>query len=1246
MYISYQIIKDKINAIIQCFYHQWENYYHRENCTSVYQDLAPRDDLDYDNSEYFKSLYWAIRQDNIKNIALAGPYGSGKSSIIETFICHNLHLHTLKISMATFIENIEHELGIKEEQVNDKNEEKIQIGNNQRIDFQENKIEEWILKQLFYKVSWKKIPQSRFQKIRDISISSRLMIFLLLSLFVVLFVFVFFPKIFDNAWNSILLAGNKFNFNWQVSLALMILITVYFEWVMSYISRYYMSHAKMKKLKFDPIEIENNNSEDNSIFDNNLDEILYFFEQTKYDIIFFEDLDRLHKNKIFVELRQLNELLNNYDGINRKICFVYAVRDDIFTSQDRTKFFDYIIPVIPVINSTNSNEIFLQWTKDNNLENDLSEEYINDISPYIDDMRVLQNIFNEFHLYRKTLEKDGLNLDPEKMMSIVIFKNLYPKDFSDIEKETGIIKQAFLSKQDCIKASMNQIDNEIEEFNNILQNIDDEELVSIKEIKLAMLNDLLDEAVIAYSVSNYNIDEILKNDFDLNKLYSRNNNVEISYIYANGNRSTAWRNINDISPRIEKYIKRIKILQEKNGENIDKIEKSIEYKKEGKRKLLNSSLQDIIENYGIDGLPMQVKENKFLIFLLRNGYLNERYADYINYFQANSISVRDKNFILSVKDREKVRKEEALDNPIKIIERLNVADFKSTSVYNFKLIDSLLSLSDQSNKTIDKINAFIDKLSLLQSDQWNFLDSYIDVSQYKPRLFSLLSERCPNLVHVILLESIPDIRKREYLIDVFEYASLSDLEKMDDKGEVSKYISSQGDILKKLSELPFDSTVAKLDALNIKFESLDDVGVNNQLLNHIFSHNMYELRPEMIQLIAKHVKGNIPDDIDKKYYTTILEMAYEPLLKYIRSDISNYMENVELLGDNKYETNQAAVALLGYNIDNKDMCKKFLEQQIEVHFEHFYDCYEDVWEEHLDSLKTIWDSLLGGGGIEPLWDNIKQYYEKFTITPALINFLYKYVSNLPLLSFTQEDGDQWKFIKDLVYSEYVSSEKLDVILDKININDDGGFIDAVDMDKLKILVKHESIVFNLDNLDKILLKSDDDFDAALIFVEKNSEMFLNIQNKFDVKSHELFILHLLESGIFTDQYKYSITECMSDNDITENIARHIASNVSKIPQNIFMKICSYLDEKSIEKLMLQNLDKLSIDDFDNLFERIGGKYSRFVEKRALSHVKLNYTEKNWELAKRLEKVGYISSPKLEELADKKKNIRMIIKKRR
>ena len=35
---------------------------------------------------------------------------------------------------------------------------------------------------------------------------------------------------------------------------------------------------------------------------------MYFFEATGYRIVFFEDLDRLDDRKIFVHLRELNNL--------------------------------------------------------------------------------------------------------------------------------------------------------------------------------------------------------------------------------------------------------------------------------------------------------------------------------------------------------------------------------------------------------------------------------------------------------------------------------------------------------------------------------------------------------------------------------------------------------------------------------------------------------------------------------------------------------------------------------------------------------------------------------------------------------------------------------------------------------------------------------------------------------------------------------------------------------------------------
>ena len=87
---------------------------------------------------------------------------------------------------------------------------------------------------------------------------------------------------------------------------------------------------------------------------------------------------------------------------------------------------------------------------------DLDDEYVEMLSPYISDRRVLNNIYNEFITYKMTLQKmsnsnsEKLNLKDKKMMSLIIFKNLYPKDFADLQAEKGIVKQAFQAKKEFV----------------------------------------------------------------------------------------------------------------------------------------------------------------------------------------------------------------------------------------------------------------------------------------------------------------------------------------------------------------------------------------------------------------------------------------------------------------------------------------------------------------------------------------------------------------------------------------------------------------------------------------------------------------------------------------------------------------------------------------------------------------------------------------------------------------------------
>ena len=57
----------------------------QEKKKNEFTDLAPIDDIE-NGAEYLKALHWAIKKKKVKNIALAGPYGAGKSSIIDTYL--------------------------------------------------------------------------------------------------------------------------------------------------------------------------------------------------------------------------------------------------------------------------------------------------------------------------------------------------------------------------------------------------------------------------------------------------------------------------------------------------------------------------------------------------------------------------------------------------------------------------------------------------------------------------------------------------------------------------------------------------------------------------------------------------------------------------------------------------------------------------------------------------------------------------------------------------------------------------------------------------------------------------------------------------------------------------------------------------------------------------------------------------------------------------------------------------------
>lgn len=143
--------------------------------------------------------------------------------------------------------------------------------------------------------------------------------------------YIFGRETFNAFLDKIIIAGESVKLSPLQSLTLFGILTLGILAVMAIMYRSIISHYKVKEIKL-PVDATVKSEDDSkeTVFNKNMDEIIYFFEETNYRLVFFEDLDRLENSSIFVHLRELNTLLNNYEAIKEPIIFVYAVKDNIF----------------------------------------------------------------------------------------------------------------------------------------------------------------------------------------------------------------------------------------------------------------------------------------------------------------------------------------------------------------------------------------------------------------------------------------------------------------------------------------------------------------------------------------------------------------------------------------------------------------------------------------------------------------------------------------------------------------------------------------------------------------------------------------------------------------------------------------------------------------------------------------------------------------------------------------------------
>ena len=962
-----------------------------------FEDLAPVDQIE-NGDEYFKALDWALNDQKVFNIAMSGPYGSGKSSVIRAYLKKHPSMKSINISLASFLE-------IKDDGKGRVNQSLVDIGG-------EEKIEEGVLKQLFYKVDYKKIPQSRYRKLHNVNGIRIFRNLILLTVIAAGTISFFFPDKFKSVMGIVFNTGKLLGIGTTLSamiaiaiVSVLLVTTSYFLWWLS-------SKYKVKQWNLaDKASITPKEEEKESIFNKNMDEIVYFFEATDFDMVFIEDLDRFESPKIFIKLRELNTILNNYEMIKRRIIFIYAIKDDMFIDKDRTKFFDFIIPVIPIINSTNSGEVLLkrlmvevpEKTRKNNihksgrnaivailqyikkspgkistdneietleenkeeqiiLKYNISTGYITLISPYIDDMRVLTNVYNEFVIYKNTLStKQGLTLIDEQMISLIIFKNLYPKDFADLQMEEGIAKQAFRDKNDFILKKMGGLKNEIEEAVQILKSIKADILANVKEVKAAMLYYLAGRQgmvrLIVVNGTQYMFQTIMQDEFDMNIL--KDTKINVYYFDSNGGSNNCIveniDKITNISGNKIGYIDRCKYLKDSIPERQDEIRRHIQKLEVQIHSINASSLKELIRENGSDNvLTEPVHKNKLLVFLLREGYIDETYANYMNYFHPNSITKDDMNFILSVRNHEARVFSYPLTKRGQVVNRLLEIEFEQKEIYNFDLLDYLLKNKSDSNQC----NLFINQLSDAEDNSWQFINEFVDKTEKQDLFIELLANAWTSMWNYIYINPIlTENRKTFYFKLILINVKINQIEKMNYASDIKQFMENNSDILKHLSDVNIASLKIVIDRINIIFKEVECDGVSEELLEYIFANNHYEINMPMLHNIVMLKHPEKVGGILTSNYTVIRDMNYQPLLNNIDENFTDYVDNIVLsLDTNTCETIETVLCILKKITDNTDMCNALIEKE-DIELTNLEDCCLnkiDESKELKESIKITW----------------------------------------------------------------------------------------------------------------------------------------------------------------------------------------------------------------------------------------------------------------------------------------------------
>lgn len=1108
-----------------------------------------------------EALQFAIdKNSEVTNVAITGNYGAGKSSVVESFESKYTDKTFLHISLGQYDETI--------------GSEKNGL-NNRQI----NTIEGKIINQLLHQINPNQIRKSIFKtldaesQIKPFNISVYVGLVLLLSLY----------SLNISSWNGLIQ-----DFSWLswttkpiISLLILVILFVLIVYGFYFLLKLQKDFGFIKKLSLKAekietdIEIFSNDNSKVSYFDRYLDDVLYLFKQSGANVIVFEDIERFNDSRIFEKLKELNIIINRNRKANhkRKLVFFYLVKDDLFESQERTKFFDFIIPIVPVVTASNSHDILKKMLTEMWEYDSLDKTFLFNISLYLDDMRLINNICNEYLTYKETLSK--LPLEREKIFSMVVYKNIFPKDFSLLQRNQGYLYELLNSKEIILKNRREELNSKIKELEKKIEKAEEEQLNDELELYGSILKIPNGKEVI--KVNGKSQSQFPSYLEFINDLLNEENTIIVfdnfySTYYNNGGQEVS---LDSIFPEKKSPEFQVRLNNTKNKKIIEKLKEEIKKINDELEKLDSYRLSDVYQ-YATDiddfksNFTKEIRKNpqsSIISFLIRNAYIDESYQDYLTHFYANTITVEEKEYLRNVISGRQNKHNISLKNFDEIFNYLELKNYKSSNVLNYDLFRFLLYANEHNEKL--KLIFHQDNILEFLLDFYNelFILDEKNTSFYTKSDLRLFFEKWMYYNSELFIRYVKQessgyvyVDKRKLILSLMNLVDLSDCTK-ETKEQLAKYLEMRQEILLNTNDYNYGQFNANLSNINLKIKDFTFIyqGYEKNLLNYIYQNRLYEIcESNVLFFMEQHsdMGTELSDVKHKNYEIMTSQNGLKPLLDYCQSSDEEFLKYIlmyvtlsegemrdkpeyieQLLNNNVVFNYQLPQEKLGSDesddLDNDEIIKKStLADKIIASVPDFYITFTQGKFNALsnENREILVQNFVQTKKAEVNTEIILEYFGQ---NKEVDNFLVDFINLNPNFELDKEIYSKLSNdLQDDFNENIISSLDLNDNIRKRILSQLGLYfkrIDNTDIDEEDLwnLINSNRIEFNKENLEFIRKRPMVHLEE---FIFKNIEDYLNATN---VVRNDMEMRELLKKPDIDEKYVVELLVLLLDNKFNE-----------------------------------------------------------------------------------------------------------------